>query len=93
VILIISDAGAARGNYSSERVALTAAWINQLNKAVKYVAWLNPMPSRCWQKTTAEGVAQLLPMFETSRRGMSHAIDTLRGRYIPWREQYLWQMK
>ncbi|RCJ40621.1 hypothetical protein A6770_37660 [Nostoc minutum NIES-26] len=81
-VLIISDAGAARGNFEQERVDSTKAWIEQLQQSVCYFAWLNPMPSECWQQTTAEEIARFVPMFEMSSQGMNAAISVLRGRYI-----------
>ncbi|MCC5613002.1 isochorismatase family protein [Nostoc sp. CHAB 5834] len=57
-VLIISDAGAARGNFDQERVDNTKAWIEQLQQSVRYYAWLNPMPSECWRQTTAGEIAR-----------------------------------
>ncbi|NER20368.1 MAG: hypothetical protein F6J96_06530 [Symploca sp. SIO1C2] len=81
VVMIISDGGAARGNFDQERVESTKVWIEQLQQSVRYCAWLNPMPNECWQDTTAGEIARLLPMFEMSRQGMNAAISVLRGRY------------
>lgn len=81
-ILIISDGGAARGSFDKVRVERTKAWIEQLQKSAKYLAWLNPMPSDSWQHTTAGEIAQMLPMFAMSRRGMNAAVSVLRGRHI-----------
>lgn len=80
-VLIVSDGGAARGNFDRERVKGTRAWIAQLQQSVRYCAWLNPMPSVWWPQTTAGAIARLLPMFEMSRQGMNAAIRVLRGRY------------
>ncbi|MFP4124616.1 VWA domain-containing protein [Coleofasciculus sp.] len=82
VVLIISDAGAARGNFDLERIESTKVWIEQVQQLVRYCAWLNPMPNQWWQNTTAGEIARLLPMFEMSRQGMNAAIGVLRGRYI-----------
>jgi hypothetical protein len=90
VVLIVSDAGAARGNFDQERVESTKVWIEQLQQSVRYCAWLNPMPNECWQRTTAGEIARLLPMFEMSRQGMNAAISVLRGRYIAWERMYSW---
>ncbi|NEP57078.1 MAG: hypothetical protein F6K31_08640 [Symploca sp. SIO2G7] len=90
VVLIISDGGAARGNFDQERVESTKVWIEQLQQSVRYCAWLNPMPNKCWQDTTAGEIARLLPMFEMNRQGMNAAISVLRGRYIAWERMYLW---
>jgi uncharacterized protein len=90
VVLIVSDAGAARGNFDQERVESTQVWIKQLQQSVRYFAWLNPMPNECWRHTTAGEIARLLPMFEMSRQGMNAAISVLRGRYIAWETMYSW---
>ncbi|MBD2773524.1 hypothetical protein [Iningainema tapete] len=91
-VLIVSDGGAARGNFDPERVERTQEWIEQLQQSVGYCAWLNPMPSECWRHTTAGEIARLLPMFEMSRPGMNAAISLLRGKYIAWEMMYSWLM-
>lgn len=78
-VLIFSDAGAARGGYSKERYELTKEFLAKLNQHVRYIAWLNPMPKKRWNKTTASEIAHLVPMFELSRRGLQDAIGLLRG--------------
>jgi uncharacterized protein with von Willebrand factor type A (vWA) domain len=83
VVLIFSDAGAARGNLSTERVAQTQAFLKRLEKAVRRVVWLNPLPQARWAGTSAAAIARLVPMFEFSRRGLEAAIDVLRGRDQP----------
>ena len=91
-VLIVSDAGAARGNFDEERVNNTKVWIEQLQNSVRYFAWLNPMPSECWRQTTAEEIARLVSMFEMSSQGMNDAISVLRGRYIAGDVMYSWLM-
>jgi hypothetical protein len=90
VVLIVSDAGAARGSFESERVERTQVFLNQLKRSVRRYAWLNPMPNHRWKGTTAEDIARLVPMFEMSRRGLDAAIDILRGRYVQWEKVYRW---
>ncbi|MDF5725782.1 MAG: hypothetical protein PUP91_36110 [Rhizonema sp. PD37] len=91
-VLIVSDAGAARGNFDQERVDSTKVWIEQLQQSVRYFAWLNPMPSECWRQTTAGEIARFVPMLEMSSQGMKAAISVLRGRYIVVKEldESLW---
>jgi hypothetical protein len=79
-VLIFSDAGAARGGYSKERVELTKKFLDKLKLKVRYIAWLNPMPKESWKGTTAEEIKKIVPMFEFSRRGLQDAIGVLRGR-------------
>ena len=83
-VLIVSDAGAARGNYNPRRVGYTENFLKQLAESARYFAWLNPMPYDSWQDSTAEDVARLVLMFEMSREGLNAAISTLRGRYLYW---------
>ncbi|WP_232224065.1 hypothetical protein [Mastigocladopsis repens] len=85
-VLIVSDAGAARGNFDQERVENTKTWIEELQQSIRYLAWLNPMPSECWRQTTAGEIARFMPMFEMSSQGMNAAISVLRGRYIVVKE-------
>ena len=81
-VLIVSDAGAARGGFNPDRVLLTAAFLSRLKQQVRHLAWLNPMPHERWRSTTADLIARLVPMFEMSRRGVDSVIDVLRGRTV-----------
>ncbi len=92
VVLVVSDAGAARGNLDPERVERTRAFIQQLKESVHRYAWLNPMPNRRWPGTSAGEIARFVPMFEMSRRGLDAAISALRGRYVYWEKMYPWMM-
>ncbi|MFS0514489.1 VWA domain-containing protein [Nostoc sp. UIC 10607] len=87
VVLIFSDAGAARGGFNPERIDLTGAFVKQLKQYVRYIAWLNPMPRSRWLGTTAGEIAHLIPMYEVNRRGMQNAIDVLRGRSPNFQER------
>jgi len=91
-VFIVSDAGAARGNYNPERVEYTQKFIKQLRQSVRYYAWLNPMPNDSWQDTTAGEIARFVPMFEMSRQGLNAAINTLRGRYVYGEHPYQWML-
>lgn len=89
-VLIISDAGAARGHFDSERVNDTRGFIGELRQFVRYYAWLNPMPIDRWPSTSAGEIARFVPMFELSRQGLGATISALRGRYIYWKETSSW---
>ncbi len=80
-VLIVSDAGAARGRDEAQRIARTHAFINQLRQRVRHCAWLNPMPRSRWANTSAGQIARFVPMFEMSRTGLDAAVNALRGRY------------
>jgi uncharacterized protein with von Willebrand factor type A (vWA) domain len=83
VCLIFSDAGAARGGFSSRRRRLTKFFLKELRQYVRYTTWLNPVPRDRWETTTAHDIAALVPMFEVNRQEFYKAIDVLRGRHQP----------
>ncbi|ERN41364.1 hypothetical protein KR51_00019310 [Rubidibacter lacunae KORDI 51-2] len=85
VVVVLSDAGAARGGYSPGRVDTTRTFLQSLRLRTWGVAWLNPMPRRRWTGTTAEAIAQVLEevmgarMFELSEDGLMAALEWVRG--------------
>ena len=78
-VLIFSEAGAARGGLSIDRIKITKKFLHQLKQYTRYMAWLNPMPHSRWSRTTAGRIMELIPMFDISRRGLDNAISVLRG--------------
>ena len=76
VLVIISDAGAARGGYNPQRVEMTQALLDKLQPQVKSLLWLNPIPSLRWRGTTAAAICKLLEgrMFELPQGGIQAAI-------------------
>ena len=76
VLVIISDAGAARGGYNYQRVEMTQVLLNKLQPQVKALFWLNPIPSIRWAGTTAAEIYKLLEgrMFELPQGGIQAAI-------------------
>lgn len=81
VVLVLSDAGAARGGFNPRRRRLTKKIVTQLQQQVRYIAWLNPVPRSRWASTTAGAISEFVPMFEINRQGLDAAIDALRGHY------------
>lgn len=82
-VVIFSDAGAARGGYNDQRIALTHQFLKQLKGYTNRFVWLNPTPQKRWINTTAQQIASEVLMFETSRRAFQQAIDYLRGHSSP----------
>ena len=82
-VLIISDAGAARGYYDRRRVAETKSFLQTLSAYTYLYAWLNPMPQTRWKATTAEDIACMVPMFPLDREGLNDAVNILRGHPFP----------
>lgn len=87
-VLIFSDAGAARGRLDEARIAQTAVFLNQLQTAVRHLAWLNPMPQARWAGSSAGLIARQIPMFETTQTGLQGAIKALRGARPHAQERY-----
>lgn len=82
-ILIISDAGAARGYYDKMRIAETKTFLQILSTYTYLYAWLNPMPQNRWLATTAEDIACMVPMFPLDREGLNDTVNILRGHPFP----------
>jgi uncharacterized protein len=77
-ILIVSDGGAARGDRRSERFSATAEVLWQIRQHTKLIAWLNPIPLERWRGTTAQFIANLLPMYTLDPHGLNQAIAEIR---------------
>ena len=79
-VLIVSDAGAARGYRTPDRVRGTARFLYQLKRSTSLIAWLNPMSAQRWIGSSAEIIANSVPMFQMDNDGLSNAIDVMRGQ-------------
>jgi uncharacterized protein with von Willebrand factor type A (vWA) domain len=81
-VLIISDGGAARGNYNQHRVEQTSRFLQKLGRFSPNVSWLNPTPPERWLGTSADAIRRNAPvsMFTFDRAGLDAAVDVLRGR-------------
>jgi hypothetical protein len=74
VVLIISDAGAARGGLNDQRIELTKDFLDELYSCVRQVAWLNPVPENRWRGTSAQGISQLVKMYDLDNSGLVAAV-------------------
>ncbi|NJP12494.1 MAG: VWA containing CoxE family protein, partial [Leptolyngbyaceae cyanobacterium RU_5_1] len=81
-VLIVSDAGAARGYRRMERVRATTEFLVQLKQRTPLISWLNPMPVERWESTSAEIIAYLVRMYPMDTVGLRQAIDFARGRAL-----------
>ena len=81
-VVIMSDAGAARGRYDTQRLLNTVAFLKALRRYTLQYVWLNPLPKsyRYWKNSTAEQIARHVPMFSLDRDGMYQAVNVLRGQ-------------
>jgi hypothetical protein len=80
-LLVVSDAGAARGNLDSDRVLATVEMIAALRRHTPLLAWLNPMPPSRWIRTSAQLIRHLAPMFHLDQDGLTDAIKAVRGKH------------
>jgi uncharacterized protein with von Willebrand factor type A (vWA) domain len=56
-LLVVSDAGSARGYLNRRRALQTAAFLAEAASVFPAIVWLNPMPRTRWAGTTAALVA------------------------------------
>ncbi|MEA5467652.1 hypothetical protein [Spirulina sp. 06S082] len=81
-VLVVSDGGAARGYRSLARVQATTEFLLDMGEKTSYIAWLNPIPKNRWYRTSAQFIADRVPMFPMDNQGLSHAIDTIMGKKL-----------
>lgn len=79
-VLIVSDAGAARGYRRRDRIRVTTEFLMQIQQRTHLLSWLNPMPKERWESTSAAVISHLVWMEPLSEDGMGNAIDVVRGQ-------------
>ncbi|APR86275.1 Hypothetical protein A7982_11624 [Minicystis rosea] len=79
-VVVVSDAGAARGRYDPGRVIDSLGFTLGLRARGAAVVWLNPLPRARWHATTAGELARHVPMFPLDREGTHRAVNVLRGQ-------------
>lgn len=82
-LLVIGDAGAARGRMDRTRVRATQQFADAARRAAWWpISWVNPMPRARWAGSSAARIAALpgVAMFELTEDGMVQAVDHLRGK-------------
>ena len=80
-VLVLSDAGSARGLQSRRRVRRTKAFLESAAHWGMQVVWINPMPAKRWSGSSAaqierEGPVLMLPL---DGANLARAVDYLRG--------------
>ena len=80
-LLVLSDAGSARGALNRRRTAQTSEFLARAAAVCGSVVWINPMPPARWEGTTAALIAQdpRLQMLPLEPAQMLRAVDILRG--------------
>jgi uncharacterized protein with von Willebrand factor type A (vWA) domain len=81
-VLIVSDAGAARGGRNQARFRATARIVVRIQQRTALLAWLNPVPKVRWPGTTAQLIRAIVDnnMYPMDADGFSNAVDVLRGQ-------------
>ncbi len=69
VVVMVSDAGAARGRRDRDRLRETTRFVGRVRSRTSLVGWLNPMPRERWERSGAGILAYLLPMGAMDRDG------------------------
>jgi uncharacterized protein with von Willebrand factor type A (vWA) domain len=80
-VLLISDGGAARGDYDPNRLRQTKEFIEKVRRYTPHVVWLNPTPRERWPGATAGAIREecAIPMFELDRAGLDAAVNIMKG--------------
>ncbi len=78
-VIIVSDAGAARGFRHLPRIQRTIEALVFLKQATRLIAWLNPMPENRWRGSSAQMLAGLVTMRSLHWEGFSQVINAARG--------------
>ena len=79
-VLIVSDAGAARGFFDKMRILNTGRFLKKLFGHAHRLAWLNPVPRSRWKGSSAEKIAGLAPMFSPEPDDFKDMVKALKGR-------------
>ncbi|MFQ4136531.1 VWA domain-containing protein [Nodosilinea sp. PGN35] len=83
-VLIVSDAGAGRGYRTKDRIRGSIRFLTQLRRYTTLIAWLNPMPQHRWVGSSADVIANAVPMFQMDNEGLGNAIDVIRGQPLTY---------
>jgi uncharacterized protein len=88
-VVMVSDAGAARGRRNRSRIRETTRFMGKVRSRTEQVGWLNPMPMPRWGRSAAEILAYLVPMRSMDRdgfMGVIGAVTEARWHRLPERE-------
>ncbi len=77
-LLVLGDAGSARGRGDRSRVAGIRRFVAEARRHCQALAWINPMPATRWG-AAAQAVRPAGAMFELCEDGLTRAVDHLRG--------------
>jgi hypothetical protein len=80
-LLVLGDAGAARGYFNPQRVRHTRDFLERATRHFRPIVWLNPMPRQRWAGTSASALLRQhgLSMLPLDKESLIRAVDILRG--------------
>ncbi len=82
-VVVVSDAGAARGRRDRSRIRETTCVVGKVRSRTERLGWLNPMPIDRWGRSGAEILAYLVPMGSMDRDGLRGVVGAVTGNPIP----------
>ena len=62
IVVVFSDAGAARGGWNEKRIKRTHHFLVNLKESSSIVCWVNPMPMTRWKGSSAGAISCLIGM-------------------------------
>lgn len=74
-ILIVSDAGAARGYRKLKRIRTTTEFLFKMKQYSHLIAWLNPIPPERWAGSSAQIIGNLVGMFAMDEDGLASVLS------------------
>jgi hypothetical protein len=87
VVLVISDFGAAKGDYDLYRMLDTVAFSKALDEYTRQYVCFNPFPEGQWRNSetsrnnnTATQISRYVSMFSLDRTGLAKAMDVLKNK-------------
>ena len=78
-VLVISDAGAARGYRRMARIQAITEVLFDIKEYTNLIAWLNPISKERWDSSSASILSHLVPMFPMDKEGLAQAISVVQG--------------
>ncbi len=79
-LLIVSDAGAARGSNNPAKVKDTLRSVRKLKKKNNRIVWLNFVPKDRWKETSAELISEAVRMFDLEENRIDTMVNILLGK-------------
>lgn len=79
-IIILSDAGAARGSKNSAKIKDLLNWFYKFKQNGIPIVWINPVPKDRWSGTSAENISKEVRMFDLEEKGIDRIVNLLLGK-------------